>query len=561
MDGSEQRSRGMHVDRRGFLRAGLGALGVGLLAACAPAAPPAPTAKPQPAATSAPAADKPAAAPAATSAPAAAPAATPVSAKAPAVARGGELTIAVVEDWQSLNPQGQAIASADANLKHFYEPLVEHDDTGKVVPRLAESWKLIDDTTWEFQLRKGIKFHDGTEFTADSVKYTVERLINPENKSPVLQFFTTIDSVEVKDKYTALIKTKQPDAALTRVLTTFMLMLPPSAAQAGFFEKPVGTGPFKLVQYSRGDRLVLEANPDYWDQGLPKLQKLTFRFVPEESVRVAGLLAGDLQVVQRLPIDSLKLVESNPNLTVQKTISSEMHFLVMHNGKEPWTDARVRRALAHGIDRDKIVNDLLLGAGKPLQGVLPPTNPMAVTDLPPYAHDPAKAKALLDEAGFKGMSGEIVMIKGLLPKQEEIGQLIAAQVAPLGFKLSIAPLEGNAARERRAAGNFDLFFTWTSDFLHDPDPMLRFQMYGPSTRTTSRYSNPEVDKLIEAARSALDQAKRKELYAQAQRLIWEDSPLIFLYQPQLATGLSKRVQGYTLRTDWADSFRGVYLSG
>ena len=334
---------------------------------------------------------------------------------ASAQARKGEIVAGLSERMLTLDPANHYSISATSVLRHIYDPLVEVTNDSKFVPCLAESWMPVNNTTWRFTLRKGVKFHDGTPFTADSVIYSLKRV--RDNTKLIKAFvYQDIEDVRKDDDFTVIVSTKRPFGSLPSHLT-MLGMLPQTAAanEDAFFQKPVGTGPFKFGGWTHGEQIVLTANADYWKPGIPKVEKVTFRFIPELSTRVAGIRAGELHVIDRVWPDNVQTLRSTPGVRVLDTPAIEAQRWIFQLAKDPVKDPRVRRAISLAIDRNVIIKDLLLGYARPVDSPIPP-GLIGHTSLPQKAYDPEKARQILKEAGYKNLSIDFVLMKDLYPE-------------------------------------------------------------------------------------------------------------------------------------------------
>ena len=508
-----------------------------------------PTGAPPPApATSAPAAT---AAPAPTQAPAQAPAQpAPAAAGEPK----GEITVGMSQDLQSFDPHNHVNISDWSVHRHIFDPLLEKDFDGNFVPMLAESWSLVDDNTWQFKLRRGVKFHNGEDFNADSVKGTMERLLPGSQLAQAGLFWTALKEIEVKDPYTVLLRGSMPIGSMLHNLT-MTEMLPAQASKSDdFFRKPAGTGPFKFVSWVKGDRVVFEANREYWKPGVPKVERATIRFIPETSTRLSGLKAGEIDVVDRLPFEEEPAIKGNPDLTWMPVVGVESQYIGFQCEKPPFNDKRVRQALNYATDKETVIKELLLGNGKVADAPMAP-GIFAYAAQEPYGYDLDKAKSLLNEAGVQPGSAEIIVLKGLYTKGLEVAQAIAAQWQKLGFNVSVNDMEVARTREVRAAGTFDSFFAGWVTMSRDADFALWRNFHSTTTGrfvnvSQTRYSNPEVDKLLEKGQTSIKDEDRAKAYADAQKLIWDDAPWVFLYYTVNAYGVRKRVQGFRARPDY-----------
>jgi len=455
----------------------------------------------------------------------------------------GHLILGLSEDWIVMDPHSHFYISAWGVHAHFYDNLLEQDAKGNFRPLLAESWRSLDDKSWEFKLRKGVKFHNGEPFTAKCVKFSLERIIAPDYKSAQKAFlWDALAGVDVVDDYTAVVRTNDPYAPLLANLS-WTAMLPAEAAQKeGFFNKPAGTGAFKVVRWLKGDRLETVANPDWWG-GKPALSKITFRYIREQSTRIASVLVGETHVVDNLPAESIAQFKNNKNAHIKNIDSVQYMFVAFNCSHKPLDDVRVRQAFNYGVDVKSIVDNILLGQAAIADAPMA-SSVFAYAKQKPYPYDPDKAKKLLSEAGYgNGMRKlDILLLKGLYTKGLEVTQAVVADLAKIGINVEIQDLELALSRKRRAAGEYDLFYTGWSCMTGDAD----FSLYRNfMTGNLWRYDNKEVMALLNKARETVDSEKRKEVYAQIQAILWEECPWVWLYNPLLHHGVNNKVKGVT----------------
>src|ERR671931_275930 len=280
-----------------------------------------------------------------------------------AQARRGEIIAGLSERMLTLDPANHYSISSTSVLRHVYDPLLDVTNDDRFVPALAETWRPVDNTTWRFTLRKGVSFHDGSRFTADSVVMTLKRV--RDNSKLIKSFvYQDIEDVQKDGDYAVTVTTKRPFGSLPAHLT-MLGMLPPSAAsnEDAFFQKPVGTGPFRFVSWTHGDHVDLSANPRYWKPGIPKVETLTFRFIPELSTRAAALRSGEIHVIDRVWPDMVQTLKATAGVKVLDTPAIEAQRWHFQLAREALKDPRVRKAISLAIDRDVIIKDLLLGYG------------------------------------------------------------------------------------------------------------------------------------------------------------------------------------------------------
>src|SRR5262245_59419693 len=427
--------------------------------------------------------------------------------------RSGEITAGLSERMLTLDPANHYSISTTSVLRHLFDPLIDVTNDSKFVPALAETWRPVNATTWRFTLPKGVTFHDGTPFNADSVVFTLKRV--RDNTKLIKSFvYQDIADVEKDGDYGVVVTTKRPFGSLPSHLT-MLGMLPPSAGKGedAFFQKPIGTGPFRFVSWTHGDQIALAANPTYWKPAVPKVEKVTFRFIPELSTRTAALRSGELHVIDRVTPDLVETLKGTRGVKMVDVPAIEAQRWIFQLGKEPVKDQRLRQAISLAIDRNVIIKELLKGYGRPVDSPVPP-GLICHTTLPAKTYDPEKARQILKQAGMSNVSVDIVLMKDFYPKQLEITQAVAAMLGDVGIKLNIKNLEIATAREQRTAGTYDLFFSGWAHMPHDPDWYFGQWFTKAGSEKLTRYSNPKVEQLIAEGRvpdPKVRQAKYEEL--------------------------------------------------
>jgi len=465
-----------------------------------------------------------------------------------AQARRGEIIAGLSERMLTLDPANHYSISATSVLRHVYDPLLDVTNDDKFVPALAETWRAVNNTTWRFTLRKGVSFHDGTPFTADSVVFTLKRV--RDNTKLIKSFvYQDLEDVRKDDDHTVTVTTKRPFGSLPAHLT-MLGMLPPSAgaAEDAFFQKPVGTGPFRFVSWTHGDHVDLAANPRYWKAGLPRVETLKVRFIPELSTRAAALRAGEIHVIDRVWPDMVQTLKATPGVRVLDTPAIEAQRWHFQLARESVKDPRVRKAISLAIDRNVIIKDLLLGYARPVVCPVPP-GLLGHTNLGQKPYDPDKARQLLKHAGHPNLTIDFVLMKDLYPKQLEIAQAVAAMLGDVGVKVNIRNLEIATAREQRTAGNYDLFFSGWAQMPHDPDWYFGQWFTKAGAEKLTRFSDPRVEQLIAEGRVP-DPKVRQQKYEEIDRILWEDEPEIWPYYTVAIYAISDKLRGFEARRDY-----------
>lgn len=437
----------------------------------------------------------------------------------------------------------------------LYETLTKLDHNMELQPWLATAWEPVDENTWQFDIRQGVTFHDGTPLTAESVAFSLESLLQEDSPrfNPRAQPLLNIKEIKVVDEYTLRITTKEPFAPLIYHLSDPLFAIVSPNTEEG--EIPAGTGPFKFVEQQAGEYVVVERFADYWD-GAAKLEKVTFRLIPDAATRAMALEAGDIDVAVAITaVDALRLKET----AGVKVATGEIHrtdFIKINCQQEPLNDARVRRAISYAIDREGIINAVLEGiAGTPAATIFPPTLPWANRDLK-AVYDPDRARTLLEDAGltdtdgdgFVEHNGEPFKVRFLAPTHRPefgpVAEIIADSLPKIGIQVEIVTLELGAAKEMVKAGDFDLFMTsWGTAPSGDPAYIMEMLVSTTGDANYGKFSCQDLDELLLEGKTTLEPQARAAIYNEIQRIISEESPLIFLYHRVDMLGMSEAVQG------------------
>ena len=441
-------------------------------------------------------------------------------------------------------------------LEHIYDRLLDRDPkTFKPVPMLATSYKIVNDTTWEFTLRKGVKFHNGEPFTAQSVKATLDYALDPASKShyATASYWGPLKEVQVVDDFTVRFLTKQPwPNLIDHASLTNLLIMPAKALKdlgpQKLSEKPIGTGPFKFVEWRRDERLVLERNPDYWG-GPADASRVTFRFIPEFSARMAALLSGEIDIMKDVPPHAVEAVERSGRAKVRSTVSSRINYLALVNVKPgPMQDVRVRRAMNHAVDVDELIRAVLKGRATRMCGPLAPAN----VDYAPvecYKHDPARAQALFKEAGVDPAKLQLTLDtpSGRYPLDKDVSLAIAAQLQRLQIKTNVVVNEwGTHLDKIKNRNTGDLFFLGWGPALNGQGTIQPLFL---ADQTYSSYGNNKViDEKIARAVTVMDPKGRAAGYAELQKLVHDEAPWVFLWQQHDLYGVASTVE-WTPRAD------------
>lgn len=455
-------------------------------------------------------------------------------------AKATKVTIAQGIDIATFDPHEDTSSGGRAVFENVFDNLVARDQNLKIVPSLAESWQAIDPTTWEFKLRKDVKFHDGTPFTAKDIKFSFDHVLDPNVKSRQRSNIAQIDHAEAPDDYTLRIVTKGPLPPLFDELQ-YVYALPADKYQSMGAEKfavaPIGTGPFKFVEWVKDSHVMLERFDGHW-RGKASINTAEFRPISEDSTRVAALQAGEIDLAALIPPTSIPTLQSDSKLDVRSVRSLRTVFVGMNTFQIPFTDVRVRQALNYAVDVASIIKNVLGGHGYQLASVSGPSEFGYNPDVKPYAYDLDKAKSLLKDAGYAdGFSTTLDTPQGRYLDDVEVSQAIAGQLAKVGVKVDVKPAEFNEYFNRWLAKKIQgLYFLGAGGSL-DADSIMGSHF--DSKRRGLYYNSPKSDDLIHQAQAELDVQKREQLYHDLMVYLHDQAPWIFLYSQEDIYGVAK----------------------
>jgi len=480
------------------------------------------------------------------------PAATPGSSDSPkgSAAKKDSLVVAQTADAATMDPQKQGKMPDMNILINIFDTLVTRDADNKLAPGLATEWKSLDDTTWQFKLRQGVKFHNGEPFNAEAVKFSIDRLNNAATKSPVVEL-KTVKEVVVVDEYTVNVVTNAPDPIIPNKMVLFGgAMVPPKYIQEkgddNFAKNPVGTGPFKFVSWKKDHEVVMEANAEYW-QGAPKINKLTFRTIPNFSDMIAAVKTGEIDVAANLTADVANQLKGQSEIEVVSAPWIRTFYFVIDTTKDtPLAKKEVRQALNYALDVNTVIDTVLGGHAKRVSTLVPSQNFGYDPAIKPYEHNPEKAKQLLAQAGYPdGFTTQ--MDAGNL--DADIVQAFAAQLEKVGVKVQVTLMEAATLTANvTAKKNAPLYFLGNTGWTMDA--MSNFQSYLKSDRRYNAWKNAEADKLVDIEEQTIDSAKRQDALSSLQKLLIEESPYLYLYQADSIYGMNKNV-------NWTPNVIGV----
>jgi peptide/nickel transport system substrate-binding protein len=477
----------------------------------------------------------------------------------------GVLVVGQIAEPQALDPHAVTAVNDFRILMNVYDGLVRYaSGTLEVEPALATDWTISDDgTVYTFTLRDGVTFHDGSPFDAEAVVFNFERMLNEDHPYhdtgpfPLSFFFSAVESVEATGDMEVTFTLNAPYAPFLSNLAypTGLIVSPAAVMEHGqdFGRNPSGTGPFTFTEWRSNEAVVIEANPDYWD-GAPELQAVVFRPITDANTRTAEMLAGGIDVMVEVPPVALSEFQGD-GFTVHEQAGPHVWFLILNALEGPFADVRVRQAANYAINKEAIVNDVLEGTAEVAAGPTPPAFAWAYNEaLEPYPYDPDRARELLAEAGQPNPEITFYVTEGGSGMLDPIamGTAMQADLEAVGFDVTIETYEWNTFLGEvnpGLEGKADMAeMAWMTN---DPDTLpylaLRTAAWPEEGGFNSGYySNPEVDALLEEARTATDQDRRAELYREMQTIVQEDAPWVFVANWVQNAVTSDRVEGFEL---------------
>ena len=461
---------------------------------------------------------------------------------------GGTLRYATGTDAQTLDPQFVTDIPTARMVMQLHETLVYPDAKGEMKGVLAESWTVSEDKlTWTFKLRDGVKFHDGTPLNAAAVKATFDRINNEATKSPRRSSAAAIDTVTVVDDRTVAIKTKSVFAPLLAQLSAYNLaIISPNAGKAlnaEYSKTPGGTGPFKVGSWTPGEKMTLVRNPDYWGNKTI-LDSLEVSIVPEDSARVLMLLSGQADLISNVPPVMMSRLKGAPNVQVIEKTGFRTIYVAMNLKMKPFDNPKVREAVAYAVDTKSLLDGVMNKIGTAGGGLESPVIPGAA-DLPPYEFNPAKAKALLAEAGYPdGFSVDFYVPTGRYINDRQLGEAIQAQLAKVGIKVNLqTPEFGAYSAMLSDKGKIPFFLLGKGSPTGDLDFTLSINVHSKGSGNYGNFHNEEIDKLILEQRATVDPTERNAVLKKILEKSRAEYPWIVLFYENQLFGQRANVQG------------------
>src|SRR5712671_1250983 len=459
----------------------------------------------------------------------------------------GSVVMALDESPRNLDPRVGTDAASERLIQLMFSSLVKRSLTYDIEPDIALSWDIPNPTTYIFHLRTDARFQDGRPLTSKDVVYTFRSVLSGAIQTPKAGTYRLVESVDAPDDRTVVFKLKEPFAPFLWNLTRGAIGIVPDGSPNDFGRNPVGSGAFKFVRYVPDSEVVLARNDDYYGEK-SKIAEVQFKIIPEPIVRALELRKGSVDIaLSALTPDMVEALRGNKDLDVLQAPGTNYQYIAF-NLKDPlFSDIRVRQAIAHSIDREKIIQYLWRGQAKIATGVIPPSNWSYAADVPEYEYSPERARALLRESGHEKMSFTY------RTATDDTGRLLASvlqqQLREVGIQMDIRSNEFATSYSDVVKGNFQMYSLRWIGGNNDPD-ILNFvfhsMMYPPNGANRGRYANAEVDRLIVFARREVDTEKRKAAYQRIQRIVAEELPYFSLFYVDNVAVYNKRITGMKL---------------
>jgi peptide/nickel transport system substrate-binding protein len=494
-----------------------------------------------------------------------------------AIAKDREVAIGLQAAITSMDPHYHNLSPNNSMMLHIFEPLIKRDSNQRLVPGLAISWKAIDDLTWEFKLRKNVRFHDGSPFTAEDVLFTLKRVPNvPNSPSSFATFTKPIVDAKATDPHTLVFKTASPHVLLPSDLASVMIVSRASGEKAATEDynsgkAAVGTGPYRFAEYVPNQRVVLKANYGYWG-GEEPWDKITFKILTNPAARVAALLSGDVQLIETVPTADIAKLAKDPKYSLSDKVSNRVIYVHLNQGteksppfvtdksgkpleKNPFRDSRVRKALSVAINRDAIADRVMERKAVPAAQLLPDFFYGTSKNLKPAKFDPEGAKRLLAEAGYpNGFALTIHGPNNRYINDDKVAQAIAQFYTRIGIDAKVETMPSSVYFTRASKLEFGYMVLGWGTESGEQGSSLRSLLAtfdpakGMGVTNRGRYSNPELDKALSTALVTMDEKMREALIQKAAEIAMNDTALIPIHY-EVSTWASAKGYRYTARTD------------
>jgi peptide/nickel transport system substrate-binding protein len=461
---------------------------------------------------------------------------------------GGTLTAALTGNPSSMDPAAAGVYTSLQVLDNIFSKLITMDENGNFIGELATSWSQDTPVTYTFNLAANATFHNGEKFTADDVKYTFERIVNPKTASSYASAYSSVKTIEVVSPTKVVFHLSEPFAPLLTNLAQNGEIVNQKAIESGDpTRKPVGTGPFQFVEWVQNDHITVKKYPGYFKAHEPYLNQIVFKFLDVDKSRIEALQSGQLDWIDAVPLDELNGLKQNPSYRyVTSSRAGIPDFLALNTSQPPFNNKALRQAVAAAVDRKEILEVAYFGAGE--QGVMEVSSGSSwYGGSAPYASGPdlTLAKQKMAEAGYaKGLNVTYLALPQY-PELQKTGIVLKQQLQQIGINVTIQQLEVTVWLDRYVKADYQMTSAYWSGTI-DPDNFYSTQLATGSPNNATKYSNKTVDALIAKARSTTKPADRKALYEQIRSIIWEDSPLVFVHYETINYLMGSDVNGSTV---------------
>lgn len=478
-----------------------------------------------------------------------------------ALAQSDTLVIGSGAEAIGLDPRLETDVPSFERINVIMEPLVKFDVDMNLVPCLATDWSFSDDAlTLTFQLREGVTWHDGEPFTAADVKYTFDWVLDPANAAPNRGLYADVDKIEVVDDHVVSFHLSKPYSFLLNNIARISVLPKHHGDREDFRQKPIGTGPYFLVSWTRDDRMVLKANDNYWG-GKPKMPNLVFRTIPEDSTRLLAFEAGEIDIFQGGVVPhEIQRLEEDARYVVQRAPGTGYNYLGFNTKVGALSNVRVRQAMSHLINREGIVSRILNGIGSPGIGPIPKALPWFNPDVPRYEYSPDKAEALLKEAGYGPGDIKLRLFTNENPTRMRIAEILQFEAQRVGIEVEVFIEEWGAYLSRiQETDDFDIFILGWSGQL-DPDRAMIRQFHTDGANNYGKYSNKHLDTLLDHGRTIPpDSQESIDIYGLAQEIVVREVPYGFINYAEEVGLHHTYIKNWTVHPYAAGAWQDVHL--
>ena len=460
---------------------------------------------------------------------------------------GGTLRAALTGEPDTLDPATSTIYTGAQVFDNIFDKLINIDENNEFYGELATAWEQVDDTTWVFDLAEGVTFHNGEPFGPDDVVYTFERILDPATASSYAPLFDVIESVEASGPNQVTFHLSTPFGPFLTNLANNGQIVNQAAIESGDpAREPVGTGPFEFVEWVQGDHVTLRKNEDYFREGLPFLDEIVFRFLLVDQSRIEGLRADELDWADAVPLQQLPALAQDPEFTyVTNPTAGIPDFLALNTAKPPFDDPALRQAVRMAVDVDQIRDIAYSGAGEVGFQEVPSGSPWFDTQAVRPPRDVEGAIALLAEADIETPLAVEYLGLPQYPELLRTGEVVREQLKEIGIEMEIVPVDVSIWFDRFVNGDYEITSAYQERTV-DPDNFYALVLQSGGLINTTGYSNPELDALIDEARTGTDDAARQELYRQIREIVAQDAPIVFAHYETINYLMRNDVCGSTV---------------